>query len=513
MMVALVLGQSVPAAEVPSDIVDKGQGSCASNAGAFHDAVDQNYGRAEVTIATLEDVYEPDDEWALASLYEVSVSTGQTHAIHAEVDADWVRFFAVGGTVYDIKAGQLGTNSDLVLEVYYQQADGTLTNVLDEPVDWYGTGTGITEHVALDFKMRPDLAEGFYYVKVTSLAWGEGSDYELRIDLPLGGSSLFVAVFDKLNPGVVPPGVRVVIDGIKTQTLSSTSMRIDIDPGTYTVRVPIVPGYVPEEDPKLPAQVGNTASYLYGNPKMLSVTGEVPSMAVFLFTPIAKAQGTVRDAWTGAWLDGAALEFRALNGCISGLYYRAWPTTNYAPAWVSGMDGAWPTNVWLPAVNWDLSVSRGGYSNVTLRSAISGVTPGAETNLGTVWLTPLDADTNGLADAWEQRYAAGETLTSTGDADGDGANNLGEYLCGTDPTNRLSVLQVRTDGGWADGLAWPVAPGRTYTLSATDRLQPASWSSAGGPWTAAATQEVMRWTDPYGMALTGRYYRVEVMPP
>lgn len=55
----------------------------------------------------------------------------------------------------------------------------------------------------------------------------------------------------------------------------------------------------------------------------------------------------------------------------------------------------------------------------------------------------LDTDNNGLPDAWEYRYFA--VLTGTdpnGDPDGDGANNLKEYMSGTDPGNSASLLRA-----------------------------------------------------------------------
>lgn len=55
----------------------------------------------------------------------------------------------------------------------------------------------------------------------------------------------------------------------------------------------------------------------------------------------------------------------------------------------------------------------------------------------------LDTDNNGLPDAWEYHYFG--VLTGTdpnGDPDGDGANNLKEYMSGTDPGNSASLLRA-----------------------------------------------------------------------
>jgi hypothetical protein len=49
------------------------------------------------------------------------------HNFHVSADEDWVKFYAPTGYVFAIDATQLGTNSNLVLELYYEQPDGVLT--------------------------------------------------------------------------------------------------------------------------------------------------------------------------------------------------------------------------------------------------------------------------------------------------------------------------------------------------------------------------------------------------
>jgi len=49
-----------------------------------------------------------------------------------------------------------------------------------------------------------------------------------------------------------------------------------------------------------------------------------------------------------------------------------------------------------------------------------------------------DANANGIPDWWEMKYFGNLNQPASGDFDGDGVNNLNEYLEGTNPTNRLS---------------------------------------------------------------------------
>jgi hypothetical protein len=49
-----------------------------------------------------------------------------------------------------------------------------------------------------------------------------------------------------------------------------------------------------------------------------------------------------------------------------------------------------------------------------------------------------DANANGIPDWWEMKYFGNLNQPASGDFDGDGVDNLHEYLEGTNPTNRLS---------------------------------------------------------------------------
>lgn len=87
----------------------------------------------------------------------------------------------------------------------------------------------------------------------------------------------------------------------------------------------------------------------------------------------------------------------------------------------------------------------------------------------------LDADANGLPDAWEEQYFSGQDVDSQADSDGDGTSNLMEYLAGTDPIDRSSKFQPT---GALNGLTYimPIqtVQGRTYKVWVTKNLS--SWT-------------------------------------
>ena len=97
----------------------------------------------------------------------------------------------------------------------------------------------------------------------------------------------------------------------------------------------------------------------------------------------------------------------------------------------------------------------------------------------------VDADRDGLPDAWELRYALNPGLDDRLlDADGDGQSNRDEFLAGTDPRDRQSLLRLRVtpsvagDGGTGGGsarLQWDAKAGRSYTLLEASGIGPITW--------------------------------------
>lgn len=133
----------------------------------------------------------------------------------------------------------------------------------------------------------------------------------------------------------------------------------------------------------------------------------------------------------------------------------------------------------------------------------------------------VDANHNGLPDAWEQAFGVTDPQ---GDPDGDGATNLQEYLAGTDPLDAASVppanpgrvdLVARSPGvGAPDGtvceIAWPASVTKVLLESTEDIGNPASWSGAMGLEVIVGTERVHY--EPAAAGHEMRFYRLRAQP-
>lgn len=89
--------------------------------------------------------------------------------------------------------------------------------------------------------------------------------------------------------------------------------------------------------------------------------------------------------------------------------------------------------------------------------------------------TDLDADADGLPDAWEILHGLRPDVASgvdgaLGDPDGDGSTNMEEFLAGTDPQDPESVLKLTLSvlGNRRVKLEWPIQPGQSYVIQYAD---------------------------------------------
>ena len=472
------------------------------NAGEVSDAV-----QTEVITA---DRYEPDDTSAQASLYHGSV---QAHNFHTSSDADWARFYAVSNFAYEIETFHVSTNLDTVLDIYRELPGGVLELV--DHVDEEGSDLG--EFTGLDFP-----ATGYYYIKVSQYVsgqWRPGT-YELIVDIPVGDgeAALIVVGINRVTEGALPTGAWASVSGEGTNYFDgSVNVTFNgLSAGTYTVTVPSPLDFFPREDPDYPDQVPSLTNIYYANPREVEIT-EGWASANFELIPHLDVEGLVRDAWTYAFLEGVKIEFEATSGSFTGYVAEGSVIfTNYETNWYSGTNGAFPSGVVLSESNWDLMIAHTGYMDFAQIGAVSNAARGSVVDLGALFLVPVDDNSNGIADAWEDVYFPGSGAVGTNDPDGDGLTNWEEYIGGTDPTNvakSLYLTEAEPAGAGGFALEWDVVAGRSYQVGVCPSLTTGAWTFAAGPWEAAAGQTEMQWTDTNAPSHQFRFYRIELNVP
>jgi hypothetical protein len=128
----------------------------------------------------------------------------------------------------------------------------------------------------------------------------------------------------------------------------------------------------------------------------------------------------------------------------------------------------------------------------------------------TIRFNLMDAETNGLPDAWEQAFFQQTGVDPNGDADGDGSRNLDEYLAGTNPTNAASALTISSMDVTTGGLVsvqWPSVDYKLYTVQTRAGFTGA-WQTIATD--VPATPPLNTFTN--AATQTGAFYRVSVAP-
>lgn len=128
-----------------------------------------------------------------------------------------------------------------------------------------------------------------------------------------------------------------------------------------------------------------------------------------------------------------------------------------------------------------------------------------------------DSDNDGIADPWEMlHFGSLATATAITDSDGDGATDAAEYLAGTSPTDRASLLRIDSYKFNSDrsrmNLSFTVEPNRLYRIEYDEDLD--------GSWTDSALGTFAPGVDPIqGMTLQNltvvprRFFRVVAVNP
>jgi hypothetical protein len=115
---------------------------------------------------------------------------------------------------------------------------------------------------------------------------------------------------------------------------------------------------------------------------------------------------------------------------------------------------------------------------------------------------------DGIPDAWMGSYfGSANGSTASADPDGDGYDNLSEYLLGTDPSDAGSAFKLTQLG--AQTLEWTAQPYALYKLETSTDLQ--VWQSAQ-LLSHDSTATMQSTTVPLAEGQPARFYRVRRVP-
>jgi len=123
-----------------------------------------------------------------------------------------------------------------------------------------------------------------------------------------------------------------------------------------------------------------------------------------------------------------------------------------------------------------------------------------------------DSDGDGMPDQWEMDYGLNKNNPADAgtDNDGDSVSNLGEYVSGSNPTNRNSVLRfqvIENFEGTNKAVRFLAYSNATYTVQYRNSLQPdVDWNRLAN--VPASNERVVTVTDTNAWKKDDRYYRV-----
>jgi streptogramin lyase len=364
-----------------------------SSYGTYHVAIYamDKYGNISLPVDTYvyteigTDLYEDDDSLENGNVIiaqlgweEMYETLTQRHNFHDEGDEDWVKFYGVGGEIYNIQTGNMDANCNTVIMLYDENGDP----ILSEPRDDYGYG----QDESISWSCTSD---GVYYVMVkqgNSTDYGQNTGYDLKLYHPKGGIPgwLMGVVVDFLGDGIGDAVIKSDASKIATMSNDDGSYLMILPSGTHTISVAAA-GYDPLTKSNVEVLAGNYTSQDF----------------VFTFTDTDDDGDGMPDDWEVKYYGDTSRDG-------SGDYDNDGLTD--IAEYVHGTD---PTMT---------------------DTDDDGLSDGIEINTYGTDPTKTDTDDDGMPDGWEVQYGLDPLINdASGDADGDGYTNLEEYNTGRVP--------------------------------------------------------------------------------
>ncbi|HBI14955.1 MAG TPA: hypothetical protein DDY20_05500 [Desulfobulbaceae bacterium] len=187
--------------------------------------------------AFAQDAYEKDNTYLDAGVIVINDLTFQKHDLHTADDQDWIMFFALESTNYQVEITNAGSGIDPFIELY--DTDGT--SLLVSPIDVNGPGGDETL-----LWHCPQGKEGIYFARIGHVAsspYGSETGYRLELIIP-GLFSLPEYLTGTIRNGSALPvamaRISVITDtGAKGSGISlpNGSFILCLEPGNYSVTV------------------------------------------------------------------------------------------------------------------------------------------------------------------------------------------------------------------------------------------------------------------------------------
>jgi parallel beta-helix repeat protein len=155
-------------------------------------------------------------------------------------------------------------------------------------------------------------------------------------------------------------------------------------------------------------------------------------------------------------------------------------------------------------------INSGKNSDVTANTDVDG-NPRVKGGTVDIGAYEFQSPASKISYAWLQQFGLPiDGTVDLADTDQDGMNNWQEWICGTDPTNSLSVLKMFAPTNTPLGLAlsWQSVLGRTYDLQQSDPANPTTFFSVQS--NVVAQGGVTGFLDSSSTNIGSRLYRVRV---